>query len=663
MSNADLRKKIFEKCILVKGFNTETNFNAIRQNFPESWRGTLATRTAGFKASDQEWIIQFYSTEVAQGYITFIGSLETSEGNLSISDCELPCDIPDEWLQGNKPYTETSIQSDEEGTKEEQEEEVKEEVEEDILEEKNDEPKKTTTNMLRVTKLPPTTTQDSLLYFFENTRKYGGGDVEDVEYDEDTASAIITFKEDEAVDIVLQKMPIMFNNKVIEVEAHNVNVEESMEITEEYDSNLSTSEPSPTCTIEVRGMTDRTTQDTIMYYFESKKGAYTDVETIEYIEDKDMYLVTFQDEQGYPLAFLYRSFIFGRSPNIQHIYFTICGISLCYFNYGTDVVHSMINIAVTYILLLVCPGSKFSILFGFIFNSEKLSEDQKESAISEVPSLLAICGQTYYFGTFLAGPQFNIKRYLQFVNGEFDDPLHKGPSRSVGPGLTRMSIGILYIAMYQIGGLLFNEEHMLSDDFMNHYFLTRCAYVLFYGRILFCQYIGCWLIAEGVCILNGLSYNGKDENGNILWDGIQNVKPYPLETATSFHGLISAFNINTNLWMAKYLFKRLRFMGSKLLSQSVTLFYLALWHGLKTGYYMNFFLEFFMVNTENQMTALSKKVPAIQKLSSMPSLQPFCLGCEEKTFITFSLSYALVSFGLLEWNKYFKVKFIIDTLL
>ena len=106
-------------------------------------------------------------------------------------------------------------------------------------------------------------------------------------------------------------MPIMFNNKVIEVEAHNVNVEESMEITEEYDSNLSTSEPSPTCTIEVRGMTDRTTQDTIMYYFESKKGAYTDVETIEYIEDKDMYLVTFQDEQGN--LFLWDTIAFKQS--------------------------------------------------------------------------------------------------------------------------------------------------------------------------------------------------------------------------------------------------------------------------------------------------------------------------------------------------------------
>lgn len=53
--------------------------------------------------------------------------------------------------------------------------------------------------MLRVTKLPPTTTQDSLRFFFENTRKSGGGDVEDVEYDKDTASAIITFEEDEGI--------------------------------------------------------------------------------------------------------------------------------------------------------------------------------------------------------------------------------------------------------------------------------------------------------------------------------------------------------------------------------------------------------------------------------------------------------------------------------
>ena len=54
--------------------------------------------------------------------------------------------------------------------------------------------------MLKVNKLPVGTTEDSLEYFFENTRKFGGGDVERVEYDED---AIITFVEDDGKCILI----------------------------------------------------------------------------------------------------------------------------------------------------------------------------------------------------------------------------------------------------------------------------------------------------------------------------------------------------------------------------------------------------------------------------------------------------------------------------
>lgn len=399
---------------------------------------------------------------------------------------------------------------------------------------------------------------------------------------------------------------------------------------------------------------------------------------------------------GYPLALLYRSVVLGKSASIQHIFFTLCGLSICYFNYGFDIIHSIINIAVIYVLLLICPATKFSILFAFIFNTlylvigyyvntkialtwttpqcviclrltaivvdvydgkkreEKITPEQKESALTRVPSLLEICGQSYYFGTFLAGPQFSMKRYLQFVNGEFIDPLHSGPPRSIGPGLRRLCFGTLYIGIHQCGSMVFSQEHLVSDEFMNHYFITRCAFVLVWGRILFNQYVGCWMITEGVCMLTGLSYNGKDENGNILWDGILNIKLYSLETASSFHGMIASFNHNTNLWMSKYIFKRLRFLGSKLVSQSITLFYLALWHGIKSGYYMNFFLEFFMVNTENQLIALSERFSILKKLNSTPSLQPL-LWVLKKTLITFSLSYALLSFGLLDWNIYMKV--------
>jgi hypothetical protein len=50
--------------------------------------------------------------------------------------------------------------------------------------------------------------------------------------------------------------------------------------------------------IEVRDMNTSTTEDAIMYYFESKKGANTDVEKVQFIEDKNMYLVTFEEEEG-----------------------------------------------------------------------------------------------------------------------------------------------------------------------------------------------------------------------------------------------------------------------------------------------------------------------------------------------------------------------------
>lgn len=57
--------------------------------------------------------------------------------------------------------------------------------------------------MLKVTKLPPNTTVEFLENFFENTRRFGGGGVENVEYDEDTRTAIITFQEDEGITCII----------------------------------------------------------------------------------------------------------------------------------------------------------------------------------------------------------------------------------------------------------------------------------------------------------------------------------------------------------------------------------------------------------------------------------------------------------------------------
>ena len=65
------------------------------------------------------------------------------------------------------------------------------------------------------------------------------------------------------------------------------------------------------------------------------------------------------------------------------------------------------------------------------------------------------------------------------------------------------------------------------------------------------------------------------------------------------------FSHNQLLTCFRYIFKRLKFLGNKHISQAATLFFLAIWHGFQSGYFMNFFLEFFIVNFEREVSAIN----------------------------------------------------------
>ena len=100
-----------------------------------------------------------------------------------------------------------------------------------------------------------------------------------------------------AVDTVLSKSTHKVDGTVLQVDRH-------VPRNRRKEKPLKEDPEMPCCTIEVKGMNDTTSEDTIMYYFESKKGAKADVTKIEFIEDKDMYLVTFEDEKGKSLYFV-----------------------------------------------------------------------------------------------------------------------------------------------------------------------------------------------------------------------------------------------------------------------------------------------------------------------------------------------------------------------
>ena len=53
--------------------------------------------------------------------------------------------------------------------------------------------------------------------------------------------------------------------------------------------------------------------------------------------------------------------------------------------------------------------------------------------------------------------------------------------------------------------------------------------------------------------------------------------------------------------MYRYVFKRLKWLGNKMLSYAMTLTFVALWHGVWPGYYLNFSMEFIVIMVERSV--------------------------------------------------------------
>lgn len=103
--------------------------------------------------------------------------------------------------------------------------------------------------------------------------------------------------------------------------------------------------------------------------------------------------------------------------------------------------------------------------------------------------------------------------------------------------------------------------------------------------------------------LTGLTFVSRDEKtGEEDWSGCANIKLRIFENTYHFGDYIASFNVQTNLWVFQYVYKRLKFLNNKNLSHISALMFLAVWHGFHSGYYMTFFLEFLLVHFEKAVS-------------------------------------------------------------
>lgn len=99
----------------------------------------------------------------------------------------------------------------------------------------------------------------------------------------------------------------------------------------------------------------------------------------------------------------------------------------------------------------------------------------------------------------------------------------------------------------------------------------------------------------------GITFAGIKENGEADWTGCSNIKLMVFENTKRFQHYIDSFNVQTNHWVAEYVYKRLKFLGNRYYSQVGALVFLAVWHGLHSGYYMCFLMEFLVMSFEREV--------------------------------------------------------------
>ncbi|XP_072022573.1 lysophospholipid acyltransferase 5-like [Amphiura filiformis] len=397
---------------------------------------------------------------------------------------------------------------------------------------------------------------------------------------------------------------------------------------------------------------------------------------------------------SYVLAAILRSVLHGFPATLKHIYFIVTGLALAYFNYGYGTIHSLGAILVNYVMLLVIGGTPISALLSLVGNlgylvgayyymstddydvnwttphcvltlrliglawdlydgnkpESRQSKEQKSICIRTPPSPLEILGYCYYFGGFFVGPQFPIRRYYDFVNDRLLDNSEGKPSDSVRPALIRLGHASLYISLSVFIAPYYTNEYLLSDEFLNETsFWYKLFVVAIWGEFKLWHYCSAWLISEGVCILSGITYEGRDATGAPNWKGCNNVRISQLESAVTLRQVIAAFNINTNVWVARYVYKRLKFLGNKVISQAVTLLFLAVWHGYYIGYYICFFFELIIVQFELQWESVMAKT-GLSKYYHHPVLA-VPLWIFKRFYTMLFMGYPLVSFVFLQWYR------------
>lgn len=396
---------------------------------------------------------------------------------------------------------------------------------------------------------------------------------------------------------------------------------------------------------------------------------------------------------AYPLGAFYRNL--KTSVTVKNIFIACTGIAIVLFNYGFDLYHSVLAVTVTYLLNTFLATSSLLVPLSFAYHMgylligyylttsdtydikwtmphcvlvlrliglafdlsdsrEKERQNKKDDKCIEVPSLLELTAFTFFPASVLVGPQFTLLRYQRFVGGHYEPHTTGAPAYSA----KKFMQGAFYLVVNQVGSQFVPDSYLLSPEFEQESYLMQHVYIGLWGRCALYKYISIWLLAEGAAVLFGLTYidakPGDREYDSDELSGCTNIKVGVFENTSKFGHYVESFNVQTNHWVAVYVYKRLKFLNNRALSHLGALLFLAVWHGFHSGYYITFFMEFMVIRMEKELEPIFQKNDFVQSMLQQPLVKVAVFVLLKFYTIVFA-GCCLVPFVLLSFAKWWHV--------
>ncbi|CEG41053.1 lysophospholipid acyltransferase [Plasmopara halstedii] len=355
---------------------------------------------------------------------------------------------------------------------------------------------------------------------------------------------------------------------------------------------------------------------------------------------------------AYPLAVVYKIL---PTASLKHIFDIVMGISIAQFVLGSGWIHSFLSSLLTYLMVKFGPrqyAPAIVFLFNMLYmslshiyrlyvdymgwtldftgpqmllvikltsfaynyfdgtvdktlatkgtelspNKRKMYEGRQKLALTELPSLLEYFGYVYSFTTFLAGPAFEIREYLDVTKGTkfLVNGKKKQPS-SVLAAFSKFLVGSILMAAFAVYGPSYPLSNLHDSKIAAQPLLYQLRDL--YITLAFCKakYYSAWKIAEGATVLCGFGFEGFNKDGSSRgWNGVSNMDILGFEFSQSIRAASRAWNKGTQNWLERYVYTR---TGNSLIA---TYFISAFWHGFYPGYYL-FFMSLPLATAVNRL--------------------------------------------------------------